>query len=176
MFLDHYEILQISPNADAETIRRMYRLQAQRFHPDNLESGDAGMFRRISQAYEVLSDPERRASYDREHRRARRQEPDGVVESPPAAPPLADEMQRREEILRLLYRHRFAHPEQPSLSLRDLETLLNIPKSELEFSLWYLKECEYLVRTDSARHTITIKGVKFTEALKTSAARRVEGS
>ena len=39
MFVDHYEILQISPNADTETIRRVYRMQAQRFHPDNLDSG-----------------------------------------------------------------------------------------------------------------------------------------
>src|SRR6185437_1097435 len=124
MFVDHYETLQISPNADAETVRRIYRLQAQRFHPDNLETGNADMFRRISEAYEVLSDPERRASYDREHRRSRRQEPGGAVEPPPAAPPLGDEIQRREEILQLLYRHRFAHPEQPGLSLRDLEKLL----------------------------------------------------
>src|SRR6185437_4287022 len=62
MFVDHYETLQISPNADAETIRRVYRLQAQRFHPDNLETGNAEMFRRISEAYEILIDPERRAS------------------------------------------------------------------------------------------------------------------
>jgi len=47
MFVDHYEVLQISPNADVETIRRVYRMQAQRFHPDNLESGNAEAFRGI---------------------------------------------------------------------------------------------------------------------------------
>jgi curved DNA-binding protein len=175
MFVDYYEVLQISPNADAETLRRVYRVQAQRFHPDNLESGDAEVFRRISDAYDVLSDPERRASYDREHRQAKRREANGTVESPPGAPHLATELQRREEILQLLYRRRFAHPEQPSLGLRDFESLLNIPKNQLEFSLWYLKESGYLVRTDSARHTITIKGVHFAEALKTGAAKWIEG-
>lgn len=169
MFVDHYETLQVSPNADAETIRRIYRLQARRFHPDNLDTGDAEAFKKISLAYEVLSDPKRRESYDREHRQARR----GLNEPPPA-PALMDEMQRREEILRLLYRHRFAHPDQPSLGLRDLESLLNVPKGELEFSLWYLKECGYLTRNDSARHTITIKGVQFSEALKAGAAKWVE--
>jgi len=64
-----------------------------------------------------LSDPERRASYDREHRHARTREANGGGESPPATPHLANELQRREEILRLLYRRRFAYPEQPSLSL-----------------------------------------------------------
>jgi hypothetical protein len=46
----------------------------------------------------------------------------------------------------------------------------------LEFSLWYLKECGYLVRTDSARHTITIKGVQFSEALKTGSAKWIDGA
>jgi hypothetical protein len=55
-----------------------------------------------------------------------------------------------------------------------LESLLNVPKGELEFSLWYLKECGYLTRSDSARHTITIKGVQFAEALKAGAAKWVE--
>jgi len=85
-----------------------------------------------------------------------------------------DEMQRRAEILRLLYGRRFSSPEQPSLGLRELEVLLNTPKGDLEFSLWYLKECGYLVRTDSAKHTITIKGVQFSEALKTGTAKWID--
>ena len=175
MFLDHYEVLQISPNADIETIRRIYRIHAQRFHPDNLDSGNADTYRRISEAYEVLSDPERRAIYDRDYREQRRREAIGVQDVPQAAPPVMDEMQRREEILRLLYGKRFSNPGQPSLNLRELEVLLNTPKEDLEFSLWYLKECGYLIRTDSARHTITLKGVQFAEALKTGSAKWVTG-
>ena len=173
MFVDHYEILQVSPNADAETIHRIYRLQARRFHPDNLETGDAEIFKKVSLAYEVLSDAKRREAYDREYRQVRKREAIGVAE-PPQSPPLANEMHRREEILRLLYRRRFASPDQPSLGLRDLELLLNVPRRELEFSLWYLKECGYLTRNDSARHTITIKGVQFTEALNAGAAKWIE--
>src|SRR5438552_8331731 len=164
MFVDHYEILQISPNADIETIRRVYRMQAQHFHPDNLDTGNAADFRKISDAYEVLSDPDRRAKYDRDHREAQRRAAVGVPE-PLAAPPVMDEMRRREGILAVLYSRRFSHPQQPSLGLRDLEALLHTPKGDLEFSLWYLKECGYLVRTDSAHHTITLKGVQFAEAL-----------
>ncbi len=176
MFVDHYEVLQVSPNADVETIRRIYRIQAGRFHPDNRDSGNAEAFRRISEAYEVLIDPERRAAYDRDHREARRREAIGVQSVPPTALPVMDEMRRREEILRLLYSRRFSHPEQPSLSLRELEVLLNTPKGDLEFSLWYLKESGYLVRTDSARHTITLKGVQFAEALKAGSAKWIDGT
>ena len=39
---DYYEVLQVSPNADLDTIHRVYRLLAQRFHPDNRESGNEG--------------------------------------------------------------------------------------------------------------------------------------
>ena len=58
MFVDYYEVLQISPNADQETVHRVYRLQAQRFHPDNQETGNAEAFRSISDAYQALGDPE----------------------------------------------------------------------------------------------------------------------
>ena len=98
MFVDYYEVLQVSPNADVETIRRIYRLQARRFHPDNLETGDAETFKKVSAAYEILSDPKRRELYDQEHRQARRREAVGIAEPPPE-PSLMDELQRREEIL-----------------------------------------------------------------------------
>jgi hypothetical protein len=49
------------------------------------------------------------------------------------------------------------------MSLRDLEELLAIPRDQLEFSLWFLKEGGYLLRSDSARHTITMKGAEWVE-------------
>src|SRR5713101_9966524 len=61
---DYYDLLQISATADPETVHRVYRLLAQRFHPDNRETGDADHFLLIQEAYKVLSDPERRAHYD----------------------------------------------------------------------------------------------------------------
>jgi curved DNA-binding protein CbpA len=164
VFVDYYEVLQISPNADQETVRRVYRIQAQRFHPDNLETGDAEKFRLLADAYEVLSDPRSRASYDAEHRRGRGRAAPEEFAVPPASDP-KDEEQRREQILRLLYRKRQAYPDQPSLGLRELESHLGTPKERLEFSLWYLKESGYLTRSDSARHTITLKGVELIDAM-----------
>ncbi|PWT83020.1 MAG: molecular chaperone DnaJ, partial [Blastocatellia bacterium] len=71
--LDHYETLQVSVNAEPDTIHRVYRLLAQRFHPDNQDTGNATRFRAITEAYTVLSDPERRAGYDAVHRQHRRE-------------------------------------------------------------------------------------------------------
>src|SRR5678815_2349747 len=53
---DYYEILQISPNAEPETIHRVFRLLAQRYHPDNHETGNAQKFRQLHDAYVVLTD------------------------------------------------------------------------------------------------------------------------
>jgi curved DNA-binding protein len=62
--IDHYEILQVNPAAEPDTIHRVYRLLAQRFHPDNKETGDESRFRKIHEAYLILSNPEKRAQYD----------------------------------------------------------------------------------------------------------------
>ncbi len=62
--IDYYEFLQISPNADQDTIHRVYRFLAARFHPDNPDSGDADTFNQLKTAYDVLSDEDRRAEYD----------------------------------------------------------------------------------------------------------------
>ena len=64
---DYYEVLQISPNAEPETIQRVYRLLAQRYHPDNQETGNANYFRIIREAYSVLSNPDARVKYDVVH-------------------------------------------------------------------------------------------------------------
>jgi glycosyltransferase involved in cell wall biosynthesis len=61
---DYYEILQVSPRADRETIERVFRHLANRYHPDNRESGNAEKFSELVTAHDVLSDAAKRASYD----------------------------------------------------------------------------------------------------------------
>src|SRR5262245_31173834 len=63
-FVDYYEVLQVSPRADLETIERVFRHLAKRYHPDNAESGNEDRFREVLEAFRVLSDPEERARYD----------------------------------------------------------------------------------------------------------------
>ena len=43
-FVDYYELLQISPNAEPETVHRVFKMLAQRYHPDNPETGDTERF------------------------------------------------------------------------------------------------------------------------------------
>jgi hypothetical protein len=84
--LDCYEVMQLSPNADAETVSRVYRMLAFRYHPDNQETGNSEMFLRLSDAHQILSDPEKRANYDAAHRGAKRVRAKGFDASSPSAP------------------------------------------------------------------------------------------
>lgn len=63
---DYYEVLGISKNADASEIKKAYRKQAKKYHPDANDSSDAEeRFKEIQEAYEVLGDTNKRATYDK---------------------------------------------------------------------------------------------------------------
>ena len=65
-FRDYYETLGIARDASPEDIRRAYRELAREYHPDvNKQAGAEDRFKEISEAYEVLRDPEKRERYDR---------------------------------------------------------------------------------------------------------------
>ena len=161
-FIDYYEVLQVSPNVESETLQRVFRLLAQRYHPDNQDSGDAAAFKQVLEAYQVLSDPERRASFDVEHRQARtalwR-----IFDQPKAAQGVAAERRKRQGILSLLYTKRLADAENPGVRMRELEELLGCAREHLEFSLWYLRENHLITRTDYGHFIITSKGVDEAE-------------
>ena len=66
MSQDLYDLLGVSRDADAETIKKAYRRMARRLHPDvNPDPETQEQFKEVSRAYEVLSDPQKRAAYDR---------------------------------------------------------------------------------------------------------------
>jgi curved DNA-binding protein CbpA len=64
---NHYRILGISPRASAVEIKRSFRRRAKELHPDTALAGSDERMRSLIDAYEVLSDPQRRISYDRTH-------------------------------------------------------------------------------------------------------------
>lgn len=166
---DYYELLQINPKADVETIHRVYRLQAQRFHPDNGETGDEQMFRLLTKGYQTLTDPEQRAAYDLRLTKIQ-QRRWKIFEKPVQVMGVEGELRKRQGILGMLYNKRIQEPRTPELTVHEFETMLGVPKEHLEFNFWYLREAGYVTRSDNGRFTITIKGVDHFEQQSQAAA------
>lgn len=163
---DYYEDLQVSPNADAETIERVFRLLAKRYHPDNQDTGHAETFNRISTAYRVLSNDEQRASYDARHEawRARKWKTSGAVSS---AGSWKNDESLRHRILSILYVERRNDASGSGIGLWRLEQLLGMPERLLEFHVWYMKEKGWIQRTDNGGYAITARGVDAVEESQT---------
>jgi curved DNA-binding protein CbpA len=160
---DYYEALQISANAEPDTIHRVYRLLAPRFHPDNIETGDASRFRLITEAYHILIDPEKRAQYDIVHERRRHQRWQLVSHSGRADNDFDAEQIVRLTVLEVLYAQRRSEPYGPSISQLHLEEVTGKPREHLEFTIWYLLQKKLIHRGDDMNISITADGVEFIE-------------
>ena len=160
---DHYETLQISANAEPETIHRVYRLLAQRFHPDNKDTGNATRFRELTEAYEVLGDPEQRAQYDVKHQQYVRERWKIAESTVSADVDYRAEQVTRLTLLELLYTRRRTEPQQPSMSILDIEALIGRPREHLEFSIWFLAQKRFISRGDNSGLTITADGAEYLE-------------
>jgi len=161
--LDYYEFLQISPNAEPETIHRVYRFLAVRLHPDNPETGDTEKFFLLKQAYDVLSDPPRRANYDAARKKEAPQ-PVSLCATIDFMDSLDGELNRRLVLLALLYIQRRTNPYTPQVPLSEVERRMGFPRDYLEFTTWYLQSKGYIVRADNADFTLTVEGVDFVES------------
>jgi hypothetical protein len=160
---DYYDVLQISPRADVETIHRVFRIMAVRFHPDNPETGDVEEFLRLKAAYAVLSDPSRRADYDNV-RLANAVEPMAIFELKDFVSGVEAEANRRLGVLSLLYNQRRMDPDHPGVSLLDLEKLMGFPREYLSFTMWYLRSKEYVVAADNSDFALTASGADYVES------------
>lgn len=63
-FKDYYDVLGLTKSASKKEIKQAYRKLARMYHPDNRKTGSDERFKEISEAYEVLSDPEKKSRYD----------------------------------------------------------------------------------------------------------------
>ena len=155
-FVDYYETLQVSQNADTETIERVYRLLAKRYHPDNGVSGNVDKFTEVQGAYEVLSHPERRAEYD-DTEKSLQWEIFG--DGAGAATDSRDQDQRIfHGILSLLYVARRRDPTDGGLGAVRLEKMLGTPREHLEFPLGYLRRRKLIETLANVLMAITADG------------------
>lgn len=155
---DYYELLQVSPRADKETIERVFRHLAKRYHPDNHDSGNADKFAEIVSAYDLLSDPVQRAAYDvgYAHVREARWK---IFNQDSAMNEISDDSRIRLAILSLLYVARRNNTIEPGIGTVELERILTVSREILEFQMWYLRENGWVERLTTGQFAITAPGV-----------------
>jgi curved DNA-binding protein len=161
-YVDYYEDLQVSPNADLETIERVYRLLAKRYHPDNSLTGNNEKFNIITLAFKVLSDVEKRAAFDAKYEDARNQRLK-TLSNVSLSEGSDNNQQIRDAILSILYTDRRQNPSDSGVGSWRLEKLLGWPEKVLEFHIWYLKEKGWIQRIDNGGYAITASGVDIVE-------------
>jgi curved DNA-binding protein CbpA len=157
-FVDFYEILEISPNANSDTIDRVFRYFAQRYHPDNSDSGDRSRFDVVMEAYNTLKDPANRAQYDiqqKNHSNFRWK----LANEASDGKGTERDLDTQNRLLSLLYVKRRQNNSDPGIGNFELERLLGCPAEHLEFHIWYLREKGWIQRTESGTLAITVEGV-----------------
>jgi len=159
VLFDYYDILQISPNAEQETIDKVYRFLAKKYHPDNGSGeGNADKFRAIIEAYRVLSDPEKRAAYDAKYQgKSLLRDSNYDMDSDYDA--AKNDRRLQQGILLHLYWARRRDPLHAGVGSFELERLLGAQEKNLEFHIWYLKEKGWIARIDTGEYVITANGV-----------------
>ena len=157
-FVDHYEVLQLSPNANTETIDRVYRLLAKRYHPDNQATANPAAFAQVLQAYAILSDPQDRAAYDVQYDENRRLQWQ-IFDQSSAVDGREQDRRVFHGILSLLYIARRRDPSAGGLGGVNLERLLGVSQQDLEFALWYLRQRALITVLDTGQYAITVDGI-----------------
>jgi curved DNA-binding protein CbpA len=155
---DLYEILEVSPNASHETIERMFRFLAQRYHPDRKGTGDVERFRQVVKAYDTLKESESRAAYDSRHK-TNLDYRWSLVEEAGDIDNFENDSIVQERVLSVLYTKRKREPREPGLGPIELERLTGCPYEMLDFHLWYLRDKGWIMRREDGSMAITADGV-----------------
>ena len=158
MFTDHYEILEISPNANSETIERIFRYFALRYHPDNQDTGDLIRFSEVMEAHNTLRDPVKRAQYDIQHKNHSGSRWK-LAEEASNTKSIERDVVIQDKLLSILYVKRRQDINDPGIGDYDLESLSGCPREHLEFHLWYLKAKGWIGRLENGMLAITVEGV-----------------
>ncbi len=158
-FVDFYEIMEISPRATAETIENVFRYLARKHHPDVSQDESGARFKLVLQAYEILRDPEKRATFDIDREQHKRE--NAVIIK--GAETAVDDYSERANLLSVFYARRRADMKQPGVSVSRLMELTTCPEEILEFHLWYFKQKGWVEREESGLLSITAEGVDQVE-------------
>jgi len=160
-FIDYYDLMQISPNADVETIQHVFRHLAKKWHPD-YRKGDPEQFKLLVEAHRTLTNTERRAAYDLRYQRFWENKWNLAAEASDGRS-IVDDSEVREGLLSLYYVQRRSKMNDPGLGEMEVARLMRIPVHLIEFHIWYLKEKGWIQRLENGQFALTARGVDEVE-------------
>jgi hypothetical protein len=162
-FQDHYKVLEVDPKSGLEAIQKAYGKLAQKYHPNNTQSGDQTKFDAVNLAYEVLSDGGLRAEFDK-LRSGGEDKTEFNFSGLGFFAALGRETALRAALLCILYDRRRLKPFTPGLSMRRVEAMLETTSEGLNFALWYLKQRNLVTSDDKSNLLITVEGMDYLES------------
>jgi curved DNA-binding protein len=172
-FVDYYAILQVSPNCDPRVLESAYHQLAKRYHPDRTGSKDATQFSRLTEAYGILRDPDKRGAYDLRHAQVAgrdaadyRSAEEAEIEEKAAI----SDAEAHARILRFLYQKRRDNAQDAGVIAFYLQDMLGCSDEHFEFHRWYLKEKGFIAINEQGSLAITIAGVDHVIAMSRGAA------
>jgi len=165
-FQDHYMVLGLEPKSDSDAIQKAYSKLAQKYHP-NSDTPNPEKFEAVNFAYEILSDPMLRREFDK-LKGITGEEGGPKFSGAHFFDALGREAGLRMALLCVLYDRRRTKPFTPSVSLRNIENILDATTEELNFTLWYLKQRSYATNDDKSNLQITVEGMDFLESNRPS--------
>ena len=160
-FTDYYDLMQISPNADNDTIQQMFRHLAKKWHPDNAK-GDPEQFRLLVEANNTLTNPEKRAAYDLKYQRFW-EDKWNLATDATNGHVYVEDSEVRKGLLSLYYVQRRSKLNDPGLGELEVARLMRIPINLIEFHIWYLKEKGWIQRLENGKFALTAPGVDEVE-------------
>jgi len=186
-FVDYYDFLMVSPQADKAMLEWAVRLMLTRYGPKTPETADAEKYETTKAAYRALIDPIKREEYDQLWVKHKGQQPRpteaGKRErraSPSRAgqPPLEKicveheateddvrlQVRMRQAVISALYDVLITNPRNIELGRAEVAKAIHCRIDDLEFPIWFLRECGLIKTSNAGDYSITAEGVQWVEA------------
>jgi hypothetical protein len=161
-FSDHYETLGVDSKSSNDSIRAAYtKLLA-------VHASDREKINELNGAFDILMDPELRKSFD-QVRGGGNEDTNFTFPVQEFLADLDSDSGRRICLLAMLYYRRKYYAISPGISIRHVETLMNVTSEQLAFISWVLKQRGLITADDKSRMLITVTGIEYIEKLKPSA-------
>ncbi len=160
-FQDHYEVLGLTPRATLEEIQQICQQLMAKYDPVMGTEPDLDQFESVKLALEVLSDADLRAQFDKLK---------GIEEKPPqfTGMPffegLGVDARLRSAMLCVLFDRRRSNPVKPTLTMRQVDRIIDADTDAFILAVWYLKQRGMVTVNDKSHLEITVKGIDELEA------------